>query len=132
VSGAGLAEAGHDVLCMDIDADRIANLRQGHAPIYEQGLDEILVSDNMCESHFLQQYSHFLLDKIEILSYPSIQGVLSKKGKSKLSFKTVLTERDILGVINQPPARKLTTLVMCAGGNNETFQRNQYCRKGRT
>lgn len=43
VSGAGLAEAGHDVLCMDIDADRISNLRQGHAPIYEPGLDEMLV-----------------------------------------------------------------------------------------
>ena len=29
VSGAGLAEAGHNVLCMDLNADRIANLRQG-------------------------------------------------------------------------------------------------------
>ncbi len=45
VSGAGLAEAGHDVLCMDIDAERIANLRQGHAPIYEPGLDEMLVNN---------------------------------------------------------------------------------------
>jgi UDPglucose 6-dehydrogenase len=45
VSGAGLAEAGHDVLCMDIDAERIAKLRLGHAPIYEPGLDEMLVSN---------------------------------------------------------------------------------------
>jgi len=45
VSGAGLAEAGHDVLCMDIDAERISKLRQGHAPIYEPGLDELLVSN---------------------------------------------------------------------------------------
>ena len=45
VSGAGLAEAGHDVLCMDIDAERVANLRQGHSPIYEPGLDEMLVSN---------------------------------------------------------------------------------------
>ena len=43
VSGAGLAEAGHDVLCMDIDAERIANLRQGRSPIYEPGLDDMLV-----------------------------------------------------------------------------------------
>jgi len=43
VSGAGLAEAGHDILCMDIDAERVANLRQGRAPIYEPGLDEMLV-----------------------------------------------------------------------------------------
>jgi len=45
VSGAGLAEAGHDVLCMDIDAERIDKLRHGHAPIYEPGLDEMLVSN---------------------------------------------------------------------------------------
>jgi len=30
---------------MDIDAERIANLRQGHAPIYEPGLDELLFSN---------------------------------------------------------------------------------------
>jgi len=45
VSGAGLAEAGHDVLCMDIDAERVANLRLGHAPIYEPGLDDLLVKN---------------------------------------------------------------------------------------
>jgi UDPglucose 6-dehydrogenase len=42
VSGAGLAETGHDVMCMDIDADLIANLRTGRAPIYEPGLDDLL------------------------------------------------------------------------------------------
>jgi len=45
VSGAGLAEAGHDVLCMDIDAERVANLCKGRAPIYEPGLDELIVSN---------------------------------------------------------------------------------------
>lgn len=46
VSGAGFAEAGHNVLCMDIDAKRIENLRQGKSPIYEPGLDEML-ADNI-------------------------------------------------------------------------------------
>ena len=45
VSGAGLAEAGHNVLCMDLDTNRIANLRQGKSPIYEPGLDEMLVGN---------------------------------------------------------------------------------------
>ena len=45
VSGAGLAEAGHSVVCMDVDADRVANLRLGKSPIYEPGLDEMLVSN---------------------------------------------------------------------------------------
>ena len=45
VSGAGLAEAGHSVICMDLDKNRIANLRQGKSPIYEPGLDEMLVGN---------------------------------------------------------------------------------------
>jgi len=45
VSGAGLAEAGHNVLCMDVDTTRIESLRQGKSPIYEPGLDEMLVDN---------------------------------------------------------------------------------------
>lgn len=46
VSGAGLAEAGHKVLCMDIDEGRIEKLRQGQSPIYEPGLDELLINNS--------------------------------------------------------------------------------------
>jgi UDPglucose 6-dehydrogenase len=44
VTGACLAEAGHDVICTDIDAERIAQLQSGHVPIYERYLDNILAS----------------------------------------------------------------------------------------
>jgi UDPglucose 6-dehydrogenase len=44
VTGACLAEAGHDVFCTDIDADRIAKLNAGGVPIYEHHLDQILDS----------------------------------------------------------------------------------------
>ena len=33
VSGACLAEAGHDVICTDVDAGRIAQLQSGNVPI---------------------------------------------------------------------------------------------------
>lgn len=46
VSGAGLAEAGHNVICMDADETRIEQLRAGESPIYEPGLDEML-DDNI-------------------------------------------------------------------------------------
>jgi len=38
VSGAGLADVGHDVLCMDIDENRVARLQRGEVPIFEPGL----------------------------------------------------------------------------------------------
>jgi UDPglucose 6-dehydrogenase len=44
VTGACLAEAGHEVMCTDIDAGRIAQLKAGQVPIFEQHLDKILVS----------------------------------------------------------------------------------------
>src|SRR6267378_1876473 len=46
VSGACFAQFGHDVVCVDKDAAKIARLRKGEMPIYEPGLDRMVV-DNM-------------------------------------------------------------------------------------
>jgi UDPglucose 6-dehydrogenase len=42
VVGAGLAETGNDVVCVDIDADKIARLSRGEIPIFEPGLDKLV------------------------------------------------------------------------------------------
>ncbi len=44
VTGACLAEAGHEVMCTDIDSGRIAQLKGGGVPIYEEHLEEVLHS----------------------------------------------------------------------------------------
>ncbi len=46
VSGACLADFGHEVTCVDVDREKIAHLRRGEIPIFEPGLD-LLVSDNL-------------------------------------------------------------------------------------
>ncbi|ABA74558.1 UDP-glucose/GDP-mannose dehydrogenase family protein [Pseudomonas fluorescens] len=45
VQGAALAEVGHNVLCVDVDAGRVEALKEGTLPLYEPGL-KILVRDN--------------------------------------------------------------------------------------
>jgi len=42
VSGACFADFGHEVVCVDKDAKKIAALRAGEIPIFEPGLDELV------------------------------------------------------------------------------------------
>ncbi len=42
VTGACLAEIGHQVVCVDNDASKIAALKAGRIPIYESGLDALV------------------------------------------------------------------------------------------
>ncbi|APX92550.1 UDP-glucose 6-dehydrogenase [Halomonas sp. 1513] len=42
VTGACLADVGHDVICVDIDSDKIAALNDGQVPIHEPGLETII------------------------------------------------------------------------------------------
>jgi UDPglucose 6-dehydrogenase len=48
VSGACFADFGHDVICVDKDASKIARLEEGVMPIFEPGLGE-LVAKNVAE-----------------------------------------------------------------------------------
>jgi len=42
VTGACLADLGHEVVCMDLSVERIHALNQGVIPIYERGLEEMI------------------------------------------------------------------------------------------
>jgi UDPglucose 6-dehydrogenase len=44
VTGACLADAGNQVVCVDVDADKVALLNSGGVPIYEPGLEAVVAS----------------------------------------------------------------------------------------
>jgi UDPglucose 6-dehydrogenase len=51
VTGVCLAHSGHDVLCVDINEEKVRLMQSGQSPIYEPGLSELMessiASDNL-------------------------------------------------------------------------------------
>jgi UDPglucose 6-dehydrogenase len=73
VVGTCFAESGNDVICVDVDSEKVRNLKKGIVPIYEPGLDE-LVNRNLKEKRL-----HFTLELNEAID------------KSKLIFLALPT-----------------------------------------
>ena len=42
VAGVCFAEKGHDVICVDVDENKVKLMKSGKSPIYEEGLEELL------------------------------------------------------------------------------------------
>ena len=49
VSGSGISDFGHKVICADIDEEKIKMLQTGKMPIYEPGLDELVERNTKAE-----------------------------------------------------------------------------------
>ncbi|HIC87769.1 MAG TPA: UDP-glucose 6-dehydrogenase, partial [Aquificae bacterium] len=45
VSGTCFAEMGNDVICVDIDEKKVASLKEGYIPIYEPGLERMVLEN---------------------------------------------------------------------------------------
>jgi UDPglucose 6-dehydrogenase len=69
VTGACFAEMGNDVLCIDVDENKIAGLRRGEVPIFEPGLQQIVARNVAAER------LHFSTDIKEGVRFGTIQFI---------------------------------------------------------
>lgn len=67
VTGTCFAEMGTDVYCVDVDQNKIDSLKKGVVPIYEPGLDEMVLRNIQAgRLHFTTQLKE-CLNKVEVL-----------------------------------------------------------------
>jgi len=84
-TGACLAHLGHDVICADIDADKVDRLNRGEIPILEDGLEDLVRDSTRAgRLHFVLGAANAVADREFIfLCVPTPQG---DDGSADLSY----------------------------------------------
>ncbi|MEO6939926.1 MAG: UDP-glucose/GDP-mannose dehydrogenase family protein [Candidatus Kapaibacterium sp.] len=123
VSGAGFAETGNQVTCVDVIPEKIENLRKGIIPIFEPGLSE-MVRLNMEEGRlkFTLDLREAVMDaEVIFLALPTPPG---GDGSADLSF-VLDASRDIAKLITEPKVvvNKSTVPVGTADKVRAVFER---------
>jgi len=85
VTGVCLSEIGHTVTCIDIDSSKIAKMRFGISPIYEPGLDELMLK-NINENRLFFTTEHTTgFDNADVI-YIAVGTPENEDGSANLSF----------------------------------------------
>src|SRR3954465_5149978 len=109
VTGACLADAGNDVLCVDIDAKKIDGLKQGIIPIHEPGLDGLIKANVEAErlkftTSAQEGVDHGLFQLIAVGTPPDEDGSADLKyvlavarsiGEHMSEYKVVITKSTV-------------------------------------
>jgi UDPglucose 6-dehydrogenase len=109
VTGACLADAGNDVLCVDVDAKKIEGLKQGIIPIHEPGLDALIKSNVEAErlkftTSAKDGVDHGLFQLIAVGTPPDEDGSADLKyvlavarsiGEHMAEYKVVITKSTV-------------------------------------
>ena len=124
VSGAGFAETGNHVTCMDVVPEKIEKLKQGVIPIFEPGLEE-MVKFNLQEGRLkftldLEEAVHN--SEVIFLALPTPPG---GDGAADLSY-VMSTAKKIAGMVKEPKVvvNKSTVPVGTAEKVRKIFEEN--------
>ncbi len=84
VLGAGLADFGHKVICVDIDEKKINGLKKGIIPIYEKNLDDVVLRNIHNQS---LQFSTHLSQAVQLcdIIFIAVGTPTGKNGEADIS-----------------------------------------------
>lgn len=92
VTGTTLAELGNSVYCVDVDASKIAKMKNGIVPIYEPGLEEMFLRNIQADRlHFTTELSE-AIDKSEVI-YLALPTPPGEDGSADLSYVLGVSEQ---------------------------------------
>jgi UDPglucose 6-dehydrogenase len=85
VSGTCFAEMGIDVTCIDIDSKKIQNLKKGIIPIYEPGLEDMILRNVKAERlHFTTKITD-ILDNVDVV-FSAVGTPSGEDGSADLKY----------------------------------------------
>jgi len=85
VSGACLADFGHEIWCVDINEKRIADLHAGVMPIYEPGLDRLVAKDVGGGRLFFTTSLAEAMEHTDVI-FIAVQTPMSDTGEADLTY----------------------------------------------
>ncbi len=85
VTGTCFSEMGIDVVCVDINAEKIARIERGDIPIYEPGLDEMVLRNMKAGRLRFATDLSAVLDDVEIL-FSAVGTPPDEDGSADLSY----------------------------------------------
>ena len=85
VTGACLANLGHTVLCVDVDEQRIENLKKNILPIFEPGLPELVVKNSTEHRLFFTTNAKEAVETADII-FITVGTPQSEYGQADLRF----------------------------------------------
>lgn len=100
VAGACFAQMGNEVICLDIDKTKIENLKQGIIPIYEPGLEEMVLENQRLGTLSFSSDKSAALSQAEVI-FIAVGTPMGDDGSADLRFVRAVAQ-DIGAHISLP------------------------------
>jgi len=103
VTGAGFSQFGHQVVCADLDKAKVEKLNRGESPIYEPGLDDILIRNIREDRLSFTTDIHAAIEGADVV-FITVGTPQADDGSADLSavMATARTIGEVLKKVQQP------------------------------